>query len=598
MLRHSLLLFFLLIGLPMAAFGQLCEDGWPVINVGTPAPSSTTLPADTTTWLAGNVYHLQGFIFVPDGGVLVIQPGTIIKSDPGQGTNSTALIITRGGKIIAQGTPQLPIIFTSIDDNVCDTGDVPDIATSRGLWGGVILEGRSYACVSGGISEIEGIPDFGELTLYGGGENPDCSDNSGIMQYVSIRYPGSIIGANNEINGLTLAAVGSGTVIDHIETYLCLDDDFEWFGGSVNCSYLAAIYGDDDAFDGDECYSGTRQFLFELKDPRWGDRITEHDGRQQAVWTDTTSVGVATPATPAGWGCAYPSYALAANWTCIGQGPNFSGTDGNNMLFRENYRAYWYNSVFMEQPKKVLLIDCPGGDANIDLPPSSTHNLPSGAASIAAGFPLLDFVGNFWYHSYNAGGGGSSLSHFTSTSGATLATQRVQNDLFPGGDTTLTGKNHAGVDPLLTSYEVINPPVRHAMINPVPASGSPLIGAAATVPSYATSVYYTPVTYAGAFEPGVNISDSWIWGWTFISTANILGPSSCCDMPGDANNDGKVNVGDGVYIITYVFRGGPAPICLAEGDANGDGKINVGDAVYIITYVFRGGPAPICGPTL
>ncbi|NMC43327.1 MAG: hypothetical protein GYA46_05355, partial [candidate division Zixibacteria bacterium] len=73
------------------------------------------------------------------------------------------------------------------------------------------------------------------------------------------------------------------------------------------------------------------------------------------------------------------------------------------------------------------------------------------------------------------------------------------------------------------------------------------------------------------------------------------GSTSCCDVAGDANNDGKVNVGDAVYIITYVFRGGPAPICMQEGDANGDGKVNVGDAVYIITFVFRGGPAPICG---
>ncbi len=75
-----------------------------------------------------------------------------------------------------------------------------------------------------------------------------------------------------------------------------------------------------------------------------------------------------------------------------------------------------------------------------------------------------------------------------------------------------------------------------------------------------------------------------------------FGPTSCCDVPGDANNDGKVNVGDAVYIIGYVFRGGPEPPCLQEGDANGDVKINVGDAVYIIGYVFRGGPVPICGP--
>jgi hypothetical protein len=87
-------------------------------------------------------------------------------------------------------------------------------------------------------------------------------------------------------------------------------------------------------------------------------------------------------------------------------------------------------------------------------------------------------------------------------------------------------------------------------------------------------------------------------GKAFITAHAGMGcaAASCCNLAGDANNDGKVNVGDAVYIISYVFRGGPAPICLLEGDANADGKVNVGDAVYIISYVFRGGPAPICGP--
>ena len=88
----------------------------------------------------------------------------------------------------------------------------------------------------------------------------------------------------------------------------------------------------------------------------------------------------------------------------------------------------------------------------------------------------------------------------------------------------------------------------------------------------------------------------WIHKWVHPWFPAWWWPVGCCDLAGDANNDGKVNVGDAVYIITYVFRGGPAPPCMQEGDANGDGKVNVGDAVYIITFVFRGGPPPICGP--
>ncbi len=93
-----------------------------------------------------------------------------------------------------------------------------------------------------------------------------------------------------------------------------------------------------------------------------------------------------------------------------------------------------------------------------------------------------------------------------------------------------------------------------------------------------------------------------IWFYcTFVAADPLNDPlcsgnPNCCNVAGDANNDGSVNVGDGVYIINYVFKGGPAPICSQEGDANADSNINVGDGVYIINFVFKGGPAPICGP--
>ncbi len=80
--------------------------------------------------------------------------------------------------------------------------------------------------------------------------------------------------------------------------------------------------------------------------------------------------------------------------------------------------------------------------------------------------------------------------------------------------------------------------------------------------------------------------------WLIISGGG--GGGGCCDTPGDASDDGVVNVGDAVYLVTYIFKGGPAPPCMAEGDANCDLTVNVGDAVYVINYVFKGGPAPCC----
>ncbi len=605
----KILVLLAILTLPGLCFAQYDETSWPVIPVGSGAGTHTVLPAGIYTWNAGNVYNIKGFIFLAPGAVLNIQPGTIVKGDPGQGTQASALIVSRGAQIFALGTRQLPIIFTTMLDMVADTGDLADIPSSRGLWGGLVLEGRGFICASGGESAIEGVPAFPGIesySRYGGGLDPDCHDNSGTLQYVSIRHPGSILEANVEINGLSLAGIGDGTTIDHIEVFMSNDDDIEYWGGSVNTKYTCIVYGDDDGWDTDECWNGINQFGLMIKHPAWGDRETENDGRQEAAWTDTTTM--ASQTVPTGWGCNYNNgqqyYRLHTNLTMIGQGPQWNDDEGNRTLLRENYRGYWYNNLFMEQPKQALDIDCPGGVGNIDVQPSSTRNLPSGLASIGAGHPLLDLVNNFWYKCYNLPSGPPlpDMQNFQSSGGKTgLAWQRVIQDLF--GDSiapnySITGKNHFGINPMLMSYEVVNPPVRHGIMNPVPQPGSPLIGAAVVPPYAQPNGTYVPVTYTGGFAPGVDIKNSWVWGWTFSSVANILGEGSCCVKAGDVNSDNAVNVGDAVYVVNYVFKNGPAPACRPQADANSDRAVNIGDAVYIINYVFKSGPAPACGPTL
>ncbi len=599
--------------IPNATSASICSqrEGKPEVIIGSPAPSHTLIQADRT-FSADSIYHLEGFIFIDSGHTLYIEPGTTIKGDPGQAANATALIITPGARIIAPGTKDAPIIFTSTIDNVDDPNDVPDIASSRGSWGGLIIEGRAFTAAIGDTSAIEGVPVFTDAPFtarhsqYGGGNNPDCHDNSGILQYVSLRYPGSILAPNVEINGLSLAAVGDGTIIDHLEVYYSADDDIEYWGGSVNTSYTAIIYGDDDGWDTDEGWAGVNQFGFMLKDPRWGDRETENDGRQQQVWTDTTALAALAPST-GGWGCNYPSYSLHANLTCIGQGPNWSGAadQGSRQIFREDYRGYWYNNVFMEQPRQVLEVDCPGGDANIDKLPSATRNLPSGAASIGAGHPLLDFVSNFWWKNYDIGGSGVDKGYkgFISTgdtSAAPLATARVRNDIFPGHDTTLTGKNFL-VNPQISGYGLANPPVRGGFINPVPFAGGHLatkVGAA--VPSYAKpNNAYTPVTYIGAFDPNVPLTQSWIWGWTVVSNCyNILGtnpapigpnPSCCTGKRGNVNQTGAIDLGDLSALVSYLTGGGFVLPCVDAANVNGVGAVDLGDLSALVSYLTGGG---------
>jgi len=213
---------------------------------------------DSETWTSNNIYYLNQKVVVKAGATLTIEPGTIIKGRKGTGSLASALVIQRGAKIDAQGTSDKPIIFTSEEDNI-DVGQTAGTNLTQddnALWGGVIILGKAKASFKGDVSEvqIEGIPAGDTYGLYGGNDN---SDNSGIMKYVSIRHGGAEIGEGNEINGLTLGAVGSGTVIENIEIVANLDDGIEFFGGTVSPKNLLVWAQGDDGLDIDQAYAGT-----------------------------------------------------------------------------------------------------------------------------------------------------------------------------------------------------------------------------------------------------------------------------------------------------------------------------------------------------
>jgi len=204
------------------------------------------------------IWELNGKVVVGDGITLTIEKGTILKGHEGTGSLASALIIARGGFIDARGTAEEPIIFTSINDNI-QLGEKAGTnldENDRGLWGGVLILGKAPASFEGDSeeSQIEGIPADDEFGRFGG---TDSEDNSGFFQYVSIRHGGALIGAGNEINGLSMGGVGSGTSIDHIEVVGNVDDGYEFFGGTVNPSNLVAFAGGDDGLDVDMAYSGT-----------------------------------------------------------------------------------------------------------------------------------------------------------------------------------------------------------------------------------------------------------------------------------------------------------------------------------------------------
>lgn len=208
-------------------------------------------------WETGKVYVLGSRITVTEGAELTIEPGVIVKGEAGSGANATALVIARGATIEAVGTPDQPIIFTSIADEItpgmiASPNLDPDI---DGLWGGLLVLGRAPGSFAGDVSEvqIEGIPPSDTNGLHGG-DNPE--DYSGKLKYISIRHGGANIGEGNEINGLTLGSVGSETIIENIEVIANQDDGIEWFGGTVSVKNAIVWNAGDDALDTDMAWSG------------------------------------------------------------------------------------------------------------------------------------------------------------------------------------------------------------------------------------------------------------------------------------------------------------------------------------------------------
>jgi len=229
---------------------------------------------ENTTWTKDKVYVLDNRVTVLNGVTLTIEPGTVIKGEAGTGPNATALIIARGGKLIAEGTESEPIIFTSIADEIVSGQIVsPNLdPTLNSLWGGLIVLGRAPISAIGVSIQIEGIPPSDQNGLYGG-TNP--LDNSGVLKYISIRHGGANIGEGNEINGLTLGGVGSETIIENIEIVANQDDGIEWFGGTVDVTDVVILNVGDDAIDTDQGWSGTLN-NFIIINP--GDEALELDG--------------------------------------------------------------------------------------------------------------------------------------------------------------------------------------------------------------------------------------------------------------------------------------------------------------------------------
>ena len=232
-----------------------------LINCGAQEATSVTIQgsiSEDTTWKADNIYVLDQEVRVTNGATLTIEPGTLIKARPGEFPNASMLLITKGSKINAVGTPEKPIVFTSSDDNITHVEESNQSLlneNNKGLWGGIIILGEAPISTENDDESTFYVGlDPNDQSNYYGGNNVE--DNSGVMKYVSIRYGGTYMGTGSESNGLTLCGVGNKTQIDQIEVYANQDDGIEFFGGTVNASNLLVYSSGDDGIDLDEGYSG------------------------------------------------------------------------------------------------------------------------------------------------------------------------------------------------------------------------------------------------------------------------------------------------------------------------------------------------------
>jgi hypothetical protein len=238
---------------------------------------------EDTTWKQGNTYILGGRIAVTAGATLTIEPGTLIKGEAGQGSNSSVLIVAKDAEIQANGTADAPIIFTSVADEITPEDiaggnfQSPNLSPDqKGLWGGVIILGNAHASLSSGTTgQVEGIPETDSNGQYGG---TDDSDSSGSFTFVSIRHGGTNIGQGNEINGLSLGGVGTGTTLDHIEIVGNTDDGVEFFGGAAHVTNLLVWNNGDDAVDTDQAFTGIVDNIVEINPGESGFELDGPEG--------------------------------------------------------------------------------------------------------------------------------------------------------------------------------------------------------------------------------------------------------------------------------------------------------------------------------
>lgn len=530
-----------------------------------------------TTLTCDNIYTFSKKIFVGNGVTLTIEPGTVIKGIyTNDAVKASALIVERGGKIIADGKPNCKIIMTGNADPLDGTYSM----TNVGDWGGLVLCGfatnnllaaRNYG--SGkkgtqwdGVGYIEGA-DNTPKTMWGAGDTLNGTpthfnddDTSGILRYVSVRHAGAYIGTNtagNELNGISLYSVGRGTKIDHCETVAAADDNFELFGGTVDLKYCSVLYGDDDFYDYDLGWKGRMQFCFGIA----GDSLTGLHSTDNGYEADADDNGSSTTFDR--------SHPLIYNTTLIGNGhiiPTADNTGPAAIQAKELTEGTFINNVFVNFRSGLHLATArqgtgngKGGDAydnwtnGSDVYVNTSYPTGSGwgATQNAKRNSLIVKNNTFVHCSLKNNNLPNGLSYWITTGALTHnpgSGAWQYQDATPASPTdTLQfyndGNTHPASVPGIDYKWTWNSGHTDFTDNyhAVPSTNLPSAanGNAAITPPITTDHFFDIVSYRGAFDA---TKGSWLSkdnGFTIPVSDKLQN-----DNPTDLNNDGVTNISD------------------------------------------------------
>jgi hypothetical protein len=456
----------------------------PTVTISGSIAANRTLTPDTN-------YVLRGFVYVNSGATLTINAGTRIVGDTT--ALGSALFVLRGAQIVANGTAAAPVVFTSQRS----AGN-----RSPGDWGGLVIVGNARAnrtgnvIVEGSNGSVVGANPAG--TIYTGGTVD--TDNSGTLRYVRVEFAGYATLTDAELNSFTFAAVGSGTTVEYVQALAGLDDNFEWFGGTVNGKYLVSYESGDDHFDGSEGYRGLNQFLIGMQTTF----ITPRPGAG-AVSTDPQGFEIDGCN---GGGCVAPSGANAqsagrdeglynmnvfANFTMIGTptGVTVPGSGGVGAVLRRGTGGYYLNGVLARWPR-----------AGISLRDSTSNNRFLADSLI---------VRNLYFAENGVLAAGANFDVASATNFGTEAAFTAKNSNIVVGASTVTAAS------LFTAFPEVSATTTAAQFDWAPSASSPIatggLASFAADPRIAARVgtFITPTAYRGAAAPG---GTKWWAGWT------------------------------------------------------------------------------------